>query len=48
MSGNTWVPSEWRQEIAQEIPTQLNAFDCGIFSLKVRYLNLMLLYFLVF
>ena len=27
---------EWKQYIADETPKQLDAFDCGIFCLKVK------------
>jgi len=36
--GEKWTVLEWKCYIANETPKQLNAFDCGIFSLKVKYI----------
>ena len=33
--GKKWTLLEWKLYIATETPKQLNAYDCGIFSLKV-------------
>lgn len=32
--GEKWTLLEWKQYIVKETPKQLNAFDCGIFSIK--------------
>ena len=33
--GKEWIPHDWKHCIVKETPKQCNAFDCGIFSLKV-------------